>query len=271
MKTRLGLLCLLAVLLFVVPAIIAQEPQMSEEEKREFLAKAKVIDSKPIGKGITHPWRLTLSDGKIKHDASFQSVDERKTNVDLGKQGVELLFRDSYHFNIAAYELAVLLGLQDMMPVTVQRSWGGNEGAISWWLPDTIDELQRRQKNLVPPDVEAYNRAIHRMRVFSELVQDTDRNISGNVLVDTKTFKVYMIDFTRAFRASPELRVPKDLERCDRQLFEKLKSLTLEQVKARTGRHLQSMELSGLMKRRDKILECFTQIAAQKGEAAVFY
>lgn len=271
MKTKLIALSLLALLFLVVPALIAQEPQMSDDEKKVFLTKAKITDSKPIGKGITHPWRLTLSDGKVTHDAAFQAVDERKNNADLGPQGMELMFRDSYHFDIAAYEMAALLGLGNMMPVTVLRNWRGDDGALSWWIPDTIDELTRRQKNLVPPDVEDYNRQIHRMRVFSELVYDTDRNIGGNVLVDPKTFKVYMIDFTRAFRLLTDLKDKRNLERCDRQLFEKLKSLTQEQVKQAVGKHLTGPEVNGLMKRRDKIIEVFTQLAAQKGDAAIFF
>ena len=30
-----------------------------------------------------------------------------------------------------------------MLPVTVERKWGGNWGALSWWLPVKMDEVQR--------------------------------------------------------------------------------------------------------------------------------
>jgi hypothetical protein len=183
-----------------------------------------------------------------------------------------LLFRDTYHFNIAAYEIGVLLGIGDMMPVTVARSWRGDEGAVSWWLPNTIDELARRQKNMAPKDVDAYNADMYRVRVFDALIYESDPNISGNVRVDQETgSKVYRIDFTRAFSVLPNLKDVKDLERCDRQLFEKLKALTKEQVKQAVGKHLEGMELDALMKRRDKIVEVFTKLAAQKGDAAIFY
>jgi hypothetical protein len=28
-----------------------------------------------------------------------------------------------------------LLGLEDMLPVCVERSWQGKPGSLSWWLP----------------------------------------------------------------------------------------------------------------------------------------
>ena len=40
--------------------------------------------------------------------------------------GTELNFVDSYKYNIAAYQLAELLGLDDMVPVYVERKWKGD-------------------------------------------------------------------------------------------------------------------------------------------------
>ena len=55
-------------------------------------------------KGITQTLRLTLSDGTMTHDASFQKIDEHKPRMDLAS-GTELGFVDSYKYNIAAYQL----------------------------------------------------------------------------------------------------------------------------------------------------------------------
>jgi hypothetical protein len=57
---------------------LSTEPNLTDEQKEAFLLKAQVVKSKPIGKGVTSPWRLTLSDGALTHDAAFVSVDERK-------------------------------------------------------------------------------------------------------------------------------------------------------------------------------------------------
>ena len=45
---------------------------------------------------------------------------------------------------------------------------------------------------------------MRRLLVFSALIQDSDRN-PGNILI-TEAWKVWMIDFTRAFRLAPELQ-----------------------------------------------------------------
>ncbi len=78
---------------------------------------------------MTAPKRLTLSDGVTTHDAVFQAIDERKMVANLGGGGrqatTELNFVDSYRYNIAAYELSGLLGLDHMMPVYVERRWNG--------------------------------------------------------------------------------------------------------------------------------------------------
>lgn len=63
-----------------------------------------------------------------------------------------------------------------------------------------------------------------RVRVFTQLIADTDRN-TGNLLIDAD-WKIWMIDFTRAFRHSRALAAPGDLQTCDRALLSKLRSLS---------------------------------------------
>jgi hypothetical protein len=179
---RLLPVVLLASVINTFPAISPQEIKPSEEEMRTFLLNAKVVSSRQVGKGIAGIHRLTLSDGKITHDAAFQSIDEYAPVKKFEGGRTELNFRDSYKYNIGAYELARLLGLSDMMPVTVPCKWEGKVGALSWWLPVKMDEEERVQKHIEPPDREAWNRQICKMRVFGQLVHDTDRNL-GNVLI----------------------------------------------------------------------------------------
>jgi hypothetical protein len=249
-------------------AVAADEPNLTEEQIREFLKTAKVVNFRQLGKGITHPWRLTLSDGKLTHDAAFQSVDERKPVMRLSG-GTEIGFRDSYEFNIAAFELANLVGLGDMIPVTVQRSWNHQTGALSWWVPWKWDEEMRGKENLEPPDRNAWNKQLNRMYVFSQLVYDTDRN-QGNMLI-TEDWKLRMIDFTRAFRLHHDLENPKQLVMCDRQLLEKLRQLNEAEVLERTKPHLTKDEVKAVMARRDRIVQYFEKLIAEKGENAVLY
>lgn len=261
-----------AILATAAPA--AQQPapvpsNLGEEEIRQFLLTAKVVQIRRTPKGITSPYKLTLSNGKWSHDAAFQAIDERKTRMDFATGRSELNFRDSYHFNIAAYELAKLLGLEDMMPVTVERKWNGMTGSMCWWLDVQMDEVDRMKRKIEPPDVDAWNRQMHRMRVFTELALDTDRNLT-NVLI-SPSWKLYMIDFSRAFRLFHDLENPKNLVRCDRALLERLRKLDAAELQARARGHLNKMECTAVLKRRDKIVAHFEKLAEQLGERAVFY
>jgi len=267
----LRLSCLVGSAFFMLATVSAalDEPNLTAEQKREFLLSAKIIGSKELGIGKTHPWRLTLNDGTLTHDAAFNTVDEFKNIMKFFDGHTELNFRDSYQYDIAAYELAKLIGLDDMLPVTVERRWEGKRGALTWWLPVKMDENKRVKENLPPPDPEAWNRQMFKVRVFNQLIYNTDPNL-GNLLI-TADWKLYAIDFTRAFRLYDKLETPSDLERCDRQLLEKLRQLDGQELLNRTKPHLSKAEVKALMARRDKIVKIFDQLIAQKGEAAVLY
>jgi hypothetical protein len=262
------ILATMVCLTFPLPVIASDEPTLTKEQIQRFLLTAKVVNSRQSNKGITNPWRLTLTDGTVTHDASFQAVDEHKATMET-QRGTELAFVDSYKYNIAAYRLAELLGIDDMLPVYVERSWGGKPGSFSWWLPVKMDEVQRHKQKLVAPDPDAWNNQMYKVRVFDQLVYDTDANLT-NVLIG-QDWKIWRVDFTRAFRRSKDLKDPKDLVRCDRQLFEKLKALNGDDLAEKTTHYLNKDEVKAVMARRDKIVAQFQKLISEKGEKEVFY
>ena len=247
-------------------------PELTRDEMRQFLLTAKVTKSRDIGKGVTRPLRLTLTNGTLTHDGAFQSVDEvgRFENLrGTGGVGAELSMVDAYRYNLAAESLAVALGLQDMVPVHVERRWNGRVGALSWWVDTLMDEAERRQKGVEPPNADAWNRQMYRMRVFAALVRDTDRNL-GNVLI-TPDWRIVMIDFTRAFRIQPLLGDTASLPRCDRAMLTRMQGLTADGVKQIVKEQLTPAEIESVLKRRDLLVTHFQQLALKRGEAAVFY
>jgi len=260
-----------AAVCLAVPAIVAaaDEPNLTKEQMKQFLLTAKVVNGKHTSKGITSPWRLTLSDGALTHDGAFQTIDEHKTMTQMASGVTELNFVDSYKYNIGAYILAEMLGFDDMMPVTVERKWQGNSGALAWWLPVKMDEAERVKRKIDPPDPDAWNKQMYKVRVFDELVYDTDPNLT-NVLIG-EDWKIWRIDFTRAFRLHKNLQDPKNLVRCDRQLFENLKKLDGAELEQKTKHYLTKSEVQAVVARRDKIVAYFQQLIAQKGESEVLY
>jgi hypothetical protein len=246
----------------------SDEPTLTKEQIKQFLLTAKVVKSEQSKKGITQTSRLTLSDGTVTHDASFQKIDEHKPTMQLAS-GTEMNFVDSYKYNIAAYQLAELLGIDDMLPVYVERKWKGDTGSLSWWLPVKMDEVERHKQKLTAPDADAWNNQMYKVRVLDQLVYDNDPNLT-NVLIG-EGWKIWRIDFTRAFRLSKDLRDPKDLVRCDRQLFEKLKTLDGNELADKTKHYLTKDEVKAVMARRDKILAQFQKLISEKGEKEVLY
>jgi hypothetical protein len=111
---------------------------------------------------------------------------------------------------------------------------------------------------------------MYKIRVFDQLVYDSDPNLT-NVLIG-EDWKIYRIDFTRAFRQSKDLKNPKDnLVRCDRKLLEKLKALDANEVAEKTKHYLDKDAVKAVMARRDKIVEYFQKLIAEKGENEVLY
>ena len=251
----------------------APAPQLTAEQIKDFLTNAKIIRSRTTSKGVTAPKRLTLTDGVITHDAVFQSVDDKQMVANLGGGGrqakTELNFVDSYRYNLAAYALAELLSLDYMMPVYVERRWSGSTGSIGWWVPTLMDESDRLKKKIQPPNPSEWNNQMYRMRVFTALVRDTDRNLT-NVLI-TPEWKVFMIDFTRGFRLQPELMYNKDLAKMDRLLWAKLQALERSVVKTAVRDWLTNAEIDAMMKRRDLLVAHFSKLIADVGEEKVLY
>jgi len=66
----------------------------------------------------------------------------------------------------------------------------------------------------------------------------TDLNLS-NVLI-SNDWKILRVDFTRAFRLNTNLQNPKNLLRCERQLFERFKVLDANELTQRTNHYLTS-------------------------------
>src|SRR6516165_3201834 len=262
-------LMLAVIACFTCVPLIGWGQTLTKDQMKEFLTTAKVTGSKQSKKGITNPWRLTMTDGNVTHDGSFQAVDEHKARMEFEDGHVELDFVDSYKYNIAAYGLAELLGVDDMLPVYVERKWNGKSGSLSWWLPVKMDEAERVEKTIQPPDVEKWNRQMARVRVFDELVYDTDPNLT-NLLIG-EDWTIWRIDFSRAFRTNKDLRASKNLVKCDRNLVEKMKTLNGDELAAKTKNYLTKDEVKAVMARRDKIVATFQTLIATNGENEVLY
>ena len=241
---------------------------LTPAQMEKFLLDAKVLKSRAAGSGTTGTLRITLSDGTVTHDAQAQFIEAEQAIYKV--QGyTEFNFRDCFCFNIAAYKLAVLLGI-DNVPMSVERRVNGKPAAVTWWVDDVaMTEEGRRKKSAEDPNPQRFAHYQYRQRVFDELIQNRDRN-QGNTLYTTD-WMTWMIDHTRAFRLNKDLGRPNELIRVERTLYDNLKKLTAAALAEAVGKQLRKAEIEALIARRDAILKVFDARIAKSGEAAVLY
>jgi len=158
-----------------------------------------------------------------------------------------------------------------MVPVTVVRLHEGQRAGFTWWVDDVLmDERARLAKKIGAPDVERWNRQMWEVRLFDQLIYNTDRNL-GNLLID-KDWRLWMIDHTRAFKMFNEPKSRKNLAaQCARGLLEALRRLDQATLAAATRDLLSEGQIKGLLARRDFIVKYYDERIREHGEAAVLY
>ena len=242
---------------------------LTPAQMEEFLLRARIERTRDAGDGVTGSQRATLSDGTLTHDAHIQNIDQALALFRPRGAEPEFNFKDSYRYNVAAYRLAVLLGL-DNVPMSVERRVDGKRAAVTWWIDDVMmDERARLKTAEQGPDPERTAMQTYTMRVFDELISNRDRNL-GNLLWTTD-WKMWMIDHTRAFRLGTDLRRPAVLIRIERSLLESLRTLTADAVAEAVGNSLTTYEIQGLLARSDAIVKLFEAKIAERGEAPILY
>jgi hypothetical protein len=262
-----GTMFFVALLASVAPPARAADssPALTPEQKEHFLVTAHVMKEHGVKKGITGTVRVTMSDGAITHDASVQRIDESKQVFEAADGSREYNFKDSYKFNVAGWRLARLLGIGDMVPPSVQRSYEGKTAAYTWWIEDVqMDEATRVEKKINTPDTDSWNHEMYVVRVFDQLIYNMDRNLT-NLLIDNQ-WHIWMIDHTRSFRLQHALRNDKNLVQCDRDLLAKLKTLDEPALEKELRLFVSKDEIKAVLARRDLIVKFFEA----KGESALY-
>lgn len=249
------------------PPPLKPVPQISDADMEQFLKTAEIKARKTLQEGTTAAMRVTLSDGKLTHDAQVQCIDIYKPLWKGAEGTVEKNFRDTWKFNVAAYRLARLMGVRNI-PMSVERAVDGKQCSMTWWLDNIwMDEAKRRTEGIKPPANDAWVNQLNAVRVFDQLIYNTDRN-QGNLLI-TPDWKIWMIDHTRAFRTFHALMKVEPLRRVDSQLLSALKKLNEADVRREAGPWLRAEEIAAVLARRDLIVKFFESEIKTKGEDAV--
>jgi hypothetical protein len=256
---------LVALLAWGSNSVRAETSELTIDQQEAFLRKANIVKAKGNKKGVTQTVRVTLTDGKITHDASVQRIDEHKQTYQLESGTTIINYKDTYVDNIAAWKFARLLGLEDLLPPSVDRSYEGKSGSFTWYIDDVqMDEAERMAKKIQPPDQETWAKQINVMHVFDQLIYNWDSNAT-NLLID-KHWRIWLIDQSRSFRTDKTLQDPKMLNQCDRALLAKIKTLDEPTLTKALKQYVSKEEIKGLLARRDLIVKFFEA----KGDGALF-
>jgi hypothetical protein len=243
---------------------------LSGEAAEVFLREARVLDKKTLPVGITRSHRYTLTDGTRKLRAVWKTIDESRPGVtNFQGGGFVVDFSDSWKHEVASYELDKLVGT-DLVPPTVERTFDRTTGSLQLWVEKAKTEADRKQERIAPPDTEAWNRQMYGVRLLHQLTFNTDARNIRNVIYDP-TFRIYAVDFSRAFAPYSDLRSEKELERFPRAALERLRALDRQILVEKLGRWLNGRQIDTMLKRRDRILALAERLVAEKGEAAVLY
>ncbi len=244
---------------------------LSGETAEEFLRSARVVSMRELPIGITGPRQATLDDGRLTLKAVWKTVDVFRHGATALSDGrMEVDFRDSYRYEIAAYELDKVLGL-GLVPPTVERRIDGERGAMQLWVEGALTELDRIEQELHSPNPESWRAQVYKMRLLHQLTWNSDRRNVRNILLDPVDFKLYVIDHSRAFRLRESLMDPGDLRHFSRAALNRLRLLDDDLLRERLEPWLSPRERSALLARSRQILILAELLVAEKGAEAVLY
>jgi hypothetical protein len=215
----------------------------NDQEIEAFLATAPVAFIGELGSGSTRPMVVALGDNGRRARAIFKTHSSKST---ARVEHSDVAFEQSYLHEVAAYDIDRLLKL-GMVPPTVVREIDGVEGSLQLYVEGAVNETNRQQEHLEPPDRQAFEWQLDRARAFDWLILNPER-APDNVLY-TSDGKVHLIDHAAAF-APPVLAGPSRSTRrprIDEDLATRIDGLDLEELRVVLAGLLEEPELEALL------------------------
>jgi hypothetical protein len=276
-KIRLAVLALIGIIVLSLPlrAQFTADEIAQRAQWEAFLAEARIVKSEAIGEGVTKPYKLTLEKDGVRKAGVWKGVNEK-----LG-DGV----LDSWKYEIAAYRLDKLIGL-NMVPPVVERVYRKKSGGLELWVDFKTSLLEIMEEGGKFPTrivgrLPAWNDIYY---IWGSLIANDDPT-QQNIRY-TADWRMILIDHSRAFR-SDKLYTERLIFGANgikrrgsdgqpflftglpRDLYEKIKALDFESVKQAVGPYLTDNEINALLARKTLLLDEIDGLIKRDGEDKV--
>jgi len=273
MKRKFLFVLVLGFLLSLVSSLYAQftPEEIAERPKLEkFLRTAEIIRSKDIGEGVTKPYKLDMKSGDEEHSGCWKNPS-----------GMQKGFIEGWQYEIAAYEMDKLLGL-NMIPPTKEREFNGKRGSLQFWITSEMSDLERMEQGIkIPQDkLESWNKQKYLTRAFDCVIANEDRT-QQNIRYK-KDWRTILIDHSRSFRSSEKFQkqlvfgkngvlAQKLFRRLPWVFVENVRALNFDKIKQAVGPYLTDEEIQAVLVRKKLLLDEIEEMIEEKGEANVLY
>ncbi len=171
-----------------------QLPFTDDQQVLDFLRTAEIVASEEISGTSSDPHKVLLEKDGLRVHAIFRTVEVQRDKLENDVKHARG-FRDSYVFEVAAYELSRLLEL-DNVPPAVVRKVGRQEGSMQLWIEHAMGVAERLESGIREEHAQLWQFQKQNMQIFDSLIYNFDRNPS-NILID-HSGKLWFVDPTKA-------------------------------------------------------------------------
>ena len=253
-----------------LPDQIARRPA-----HEEFLRTAEIVRFEEIGEGVTRPYKLYLRKDGVELKAAWKNP-----------QGLQLGFLEGWQYEIAAYRLDKLIGL-NMVPPAVEREFQGKPGALVLWAENKYSLLKIMEQGIrIPDEAKDHTEKMKWLtRAWDSLIANEDRT-QQNILY-TEDWRIILFDHSRAFRSEGEfakrLMFGRDgikkgengepflFRRVPGWFVDRIKTLTYDEIRGAVGTTLTDKEIKAILARRDLLLKEIARMVEEQGREAVLW
>ena len=263
---------LLTLSFIAAPSQFTSDEIALREEFEGLLKTAEIVKAEEIGEGVTKPWRLYFKTGEEEFSGCWKNPE-----------GIQKGHLEGWRFEIAAYRMDKLLGL-NMIPPTVEREFEGRKGSVQLWIESEFSLLDVMEQGIPFPDknpeAATFNKGKYITRAFDSLIANDDRT-QQNIRY-TKDWRTILIDHSRAFRSARKYRKrllygkkgskeKKLFRQLPLKFVERIRALEFDTIKNAVGPYLTDEEIHALLTRKELLLSEIEEMIEELGQSNVLY